>query len=95
VSDRDYLNLYPISIWIPVHKKELHDVKVPIANIQKKYPFEYFVCDGYRRWRCLCFPEQPKGGGPPCACNRSLDEKRVGGYSKLTKVGKFPGLPGI
>ena len=43
VSDRDYLYLFPISIWIPVHKKELNDVKVPIANIQKKYPFKLIV----------------------------------------------------
>lgn len=40
VSDRDYLYLYPISIWIPVHKKEFDDVKVSIADIQKKYPFK-------------------------------------------------------
>lgn len=43
VSDRDYLYLFPISIWIPVHKKEFDDVKVPIANIQKKYPFKLIV----------------------------------------------------
>jgi sulfide:quinone oxidoreductase len=40
VSDRDYLYLYPISIWIPVHKKEFDDVKVSIADIQRKYPFK-------------------------------------------------------
>jgi sulfide:quinone oxidoreductase len=40
VSDRDYLYLYPISIWIPVHMKEFNDVKVPLAKIQKKYPFK-------------------------------------------------------
>ena len=43
VSDRDYLYLFPISIWIPVHKKEFDDVKVPIANIQKKYPFNLII----------------------------------------------------
>lgn len=43
VSDRDYLYLYPISIWIPVHLKELNDVKVPLANIQKKYPFNLII----------------------------------------------------
>jgi len=43
VSDRDYLYLYPISIWIPVRIKEFNDVKVPLANIQKKYPFEIIV----------------------------------------------------
>ena len=43
VSDRDYLYLYPISIWVPVHIKEFSDVKVPLAKIQKKYPFEVIV----------------------------------------------------
>lgn len=43
VSDRDYLYLFPISIWVPVHIKEFNDVKVPLANIQKKYPFEVII----------------------------------------------------
>ena len=43
VSDRDYLYLYPISIWIPVHIKEFNDVKVPLAKIQKKYPFNLIL----------------------------------------------------
>lgn len=43
VSDRDYLYLYPVSIWIPVHKKEFSDVKVPIARIQEKYPFRFIL----------------------------------------------------
>jgi sulfide:quinone oxidoreductase len=43
ISDRDFLYLYPISIWIPVHIKELDDVKVPLAKIQKKYPFEIII----------------------------------------------------
>lgn len=43
VSDRDYLYLYPISIWVPVHIKEFSDVKVPLAKIQEKFPFEVIV----------------------------------------------------
>ncbi len=43
VSDRDYLYIYPISIWVPVHQAELGDVKVPLKNIQKKYPFEVVI----------------------------------------------------
>lgn len=43
VSDRDFLYLYPISIWIPVQIKKINDVKVPLARIQKKYPFEIIV----------------------------------------------------
>ena len=39
VSDRSYLYLYPISIWIPVHIKEFEDVKIKLADIQNKYPF--------------------------------------------------------
>jgi sulfide:quinone oxidoreductase len=43
VSDRDYLYIYPISIWVPVHAAEFEDVKVPLADIQKKYPFELII----------------------------------------------------
>jgi sulfide:quinone oxidoreductase len=43
VSDRDYLYLYPISIWVPVHIKEFKDVKVPLVNIQKRYPFKLII----------------------------------------------------
>ncbi|MFA6401902.1 MAG: FAD-dependent oxidoreductase [Salinivirgaceae bacterium] len=40
VSDRDYLYIYPISIWVPVRIKKFEDVKVPLSKIQKQYPFE-------------------------------------------------------
>ena len=43
VSDRDYLYLYPISIWVPVHIKEFNEVKVPLSKIQKKYPFNLII----------------------------------------------------
>jgi sulfide:quinone oxidoreductase len=43
VSDRDYLFLYPVSIWIPVHIKEFDEVKVPLAKIQNKYPFRLII----------------------------------------------------
>lgn len=43
VSDRDYLYLYPISIWVPVRLKDFNDVKLPLVKIQKKYPFEVIV----------------------------------------------------
>ena len=43
VSDRDYLYLYPISIWVPVHLKKFEDIKVPLAKIQKKYPFNLII----------------------------------------------------
>lgn len=43
VSDRDFLFLYPISIWIPVRKKTFDEVKLPLADIQKKHPFKLFI----------------------------------------------------
>lgn len=43
VSDRDYLFVYPISIWIPVRAKEFEEVKVPLAKIKKKYPFNLII----------------------------------------------------
>jgi len=43
VSDRDYLFLYPISIWVPVRNAEFEDVKVSLADIQRKYQFEVIV----------------------------------------------------
>lgn len=39
ISERDYLFLNPISIWIPVHTLEFGKAKVPIADITRKYPF--------------------------------------------------------
>jgi sulfide:quinone oxidoreductase len=43
VSDRNFLYVYPISIWVPVRTIEFEDVKVPLAKIRKKYPFEVIV----------------------------------------------------
>lgn len=43
VSDRDFLYLYPISIWVPVRTMDFNDVKVPLANIQKKHGFNVII----------------------------------------------------
>ena len=43
VSDRDYLFLYPISIWIPVRTNKFEDVKVPLEKIQRKHPFHLVI----------------------------------------------------
>ena len=43
VSDRDYLFVYPISIWILVRKNTFEDAKVSLANIQRKYPFNLII----------------------------------------------------
>jgi len=43
VSDRDYLYLYPISIWVPVRQIDFNNTKVPLAKIMDKYPFEVII----------------------------------------------------
>jgi len=43
VSDRDYLFVYPISIWVPVKKKAFEDVKIPLEVLQKKHGFDVIV----------------------------------------------------
>ena len=43
ISDRDYLYLYPISIWVPVQMIEFYKAKVPVVDIQKKYPFKLII----------------------------------------------------
>lgn len=43
VSDRDYLYVFPISIWVPVRIKEFDDVKIPLADISKKHKFRVVV----------------------------------------------------
>ena len=43
VSDRDYLYIYPISIWVPVHLKEFEEVKVPLASIRKEHRFDVVI----------------------------------------------------
>lgn len=43
VSDRDYLYIYPISIWVPVRNAEFEDVKVPLEKIRREYPFELII----------------------------------------------------
>ncbi|MCD4683888.1 MAG: FAD-dependent oxidoreductase [Bacteroidales bacterium] len=43
ISDRDYLFVYPISIWVPVKKKAFDDVKIPLALLQKKHGFDVIV----------------------------------------------------
>jgi len=43
VSDRDYLFVYPISIWVPVKKKAFNDVKIPLSILQKKHGFDVIV----------------------------------------------------
>lgn len=43
VSDRDYLFLYPISIWIPTQEYSFEDTKVGLKEIQKKHGFNLII----------------------------------------------------
>ncbi|MCK5855867.1 MAG: FAD-dependent oxidoreductase [Bacteroidales bacterium] len=39
VSDRPYFFIYPISIWIPTHKKSFEDVQIDLKVLAKKHGF--------------------------------------------------------
>ncbi len=43
ISDRDFLYLYPISIWIPTGEKKFEDVKVNIYDISVREGFNVYV----------------------------------------------------
>ena len=43
VSNRDYLFVYPISIWIPVKKKTFDQVKIDLSLLSKKHGFEVVI----------------------------------------------------
>ena len=43
VSDRDFLFVFPISIWIPIHELKYDNAKIPLASIQKKYGFNLII----------------------------------------------------
>lgn len=43
ISDRDYMYIYPISIWVPVQMIEFENVKVSLTDIQKKYSFNIII----------------------------------------------------
>ncbi len=43
VSDRDYLFIYPISIWIPVKGLNFDDAKIPLTDLQKKHGFNLII----------------------------------------------------
>lgn len=43
VSNRDYLYLYPVSIWIPTDGIKVDNVKLPLRKIQKVFPFRLII----------------------------------------------------
>jgi len=43
ISNRNYLFIYPISIWIPTKKKSFEDVQIPLSELQKKHNFKVII----------------------------------------------------
>jgi sulfide:quinone oxidoreductase len=43
VSNRDYLFVYPISIWIPVRKKRFEDVQIKLDLLAQKHGFDVTI----------------------------------------------------
>ncbi|MBU2554623.1 MAG: FAD-dependent oxidoreductase [Bacteroidetes bacterium] len=43
VSNRDYLFVYPVSIWIPVKKISFNDVKISLPVLAQKHGFELII----------------------------------------------------
>jgi len=43
VSDRDYLFIYPISIWIPTNEISFEDSTLKLADLQKKHGFNLII----------------------------------------------------
>ena len=43
VSNRDYLYIYPISIWVPTNEKEFKDVCLPLNKLAQKHGFDLLV----------------------------------------------------
>ncbi|MBN2746822.1 MAG: FAD-dependent oxidoreductase [Bacteroidales bacterium] len=40
ISDRDYLFMYPVSIWVPTGKKKFDDLKISLKTLANKHGFE-------------------------------------------------------
>lgn len=45
VSNRKYLFIYPISIWIPVNKNKFDDVAIPLETLRRKHNFKLVIDD--------------------------------------------------
>ncbi|RLD63627.1 MAG: sulfide:quinone reductase [Bacteroidetes bacterium] len=43
VSDRTFFFIYPISIWVPTHKKSYEDVQIDLAVLSKKHGFNLVI----------------------------------------------------
>lgn len=43
ISERDFLFIYPLAIWIPVSKINSQKVRIPLESIARKHGFSYVV----------------------------------------------------
>jgi len=43
ISDRDYMFIYPTSIWIPTGKQKFENTKLSLFELQKKHGFKLFI----------------------------------------------------
>lgn len=43
ISDRDYLFLYPTSIWVATNERKFDDVKLNLVKVQKKHGFKLII----------------------------------------------------
>jgi sulfide:quinone oxidoreductase len=43
VSNRDFLFMYPVSIWIPTGKKKFKDVAIPLDKLASKHGFKVII----------------------------------------------------
>jgi sulfide:quinone oxidoreductase len=43
ISERDYMFIYPVSIWIPVGKRSFEDTKLSLFDLEKKHGFKVLI----------------------------------------------------
>lgn len=45
VSNREYLFIYPVSIWVPVKKRTFRQVSIPLEKLSNKHKFNLLIDD--------------------------------------------------
>ncbi len=43
ISDRDYMFIYPVSIWIPVGKRSFEDTQLKLSDLAKRHDFKVII----------------------------------------------------
>ena len=43
ISDRDYMFIYPVSIWIPVGKRSFEDTQLKLSELAKIHGFNVII----------------------------------------------------